>query len=479
MQSIKNNHSFRRAFPFYVLLFFISIIIPPVLVHFNPPFVFCVSSDLLQSYFKLFLTTTTVLFLIIYFIHFRNIFHEPLLEILPVIVPILVLLNILYQMNQFPQKSFDYECYENAAKAIVAGENPYAYKQRPYIYPPLVAWIMALEHNLFEKLPLETDANQKEDVSWVLVAYFHQCGQFISILLAYYLCYCFLRSGGVDNFWASLVTGGILLFNTPLMMTLRLSQVNVWVLDLILLTILLQAKYPSLGGISIAIGAHIKLFPLILLIPATLKKKFATLFATILTFFFIIGIQTGFGTNLGMWRDYIISISAYLGKRDPYGTGLYSIAHYCLKGPFWLFGIDQRWQDPVTKIAILMLVIAIAIIFVYRYILREKAGKQDNENPGLDTAGYTLSSHFIDATIFILLISTVAWLHHYVLAIPAVLWAYATSSKEKHLILFILAFLIFCIPPLYIFPFKYIPFVAIVILAIKFPFTRLERLQEG
>ena len=86
-------------------------------------------------------------------------------------------------------------------------------------------------------------------------------------------------------------------------------------------------------------------------------------------------------------------------------------------------------------------------------------------NPSsLDVETYKLISHAVDAVILALLISSVVWHHHYVLAIPAILWAFATSRGNKRWTVGILGFLIFCLPPLHILPFKYLQTVALLVL---------------
>lgn len=61
-------------------------------------------------------------------------------------------------------------CYENAAKAALAGSNSYAIIPHCYLYPPLLAQILAYLHQVVAYSPLFTFKD--EDKAWTVVIYF-------------------------------------------------------------------------------------------------------------------------------------------------------------------------------------------------------------------------------------------------------------------------------------------------------------------
>ena len=60
-------------------------------------------------------------------------------------------------------------------------------------------------------------------------------------------------------------------------------EVNLWMLDLVLLAILLLPKYPIIAGTAVALGAHLKLFSLVLLPVWLLLKQWRGITSALLT----------------------------------------------------------------------------------------------------------------------------------------------------------------------------------------------------
>ena len=115
-------------------------------------------------------------------------------HILPILVPAGLFLHYLNLITEFSIPSWDYRCYESAASALLAGNNPYS---DCYLYPPLLSEIIALVQQIVLKLTFISEG--QETKSWAIVYYIFQCVQFFSIVLAYPLTYRFARRLGFQK----------------------------------------------------------------------------------------------------------------------------------------------------------------------------------------------------------------------------------------------------------------------------------------
>ncbi len=98
----------------------------------------------------------------------------PFQKILLVILPLLVSLTFLTFITENVQKSADYRCYETAAKAIIAGTNPYIEQTTQYIYSPLLAQLMVLLYQLIEKGLSLAHVTITPQLIWGAIFYFYQ-----------------------------------------------------------------------------------------------------------------------------------------------------------------------------------------------------------------------------------------------------------------------------------------------------------------
>ncbi len=150
-------------------------------------------------------------------------------------------------------------------------------------------------------------------------------------MLAYFLCYTFARSAKMKSLPASLLVTALLLFNNPLMRTLKHNQINLWMLDLFLLAILFLQRYPLISGLEIALGGHLKLYPLILLLPWGITKQWRAVVGALVSFFSIMMIQTNWGQNWELWH-YFIAYFGVIQKPTAFrNNSLYSIFYNFFK----------------------------------------------------------------------------------------------------------------------------------------------------
>lgn len=388
-----------------------------------------------------------------------------LVTLVPVILPLLVSLNLLFTIIENSHvRSSDYICYENAAKAIIDGLDPYTRQPTCYLYPPLLAQILSLLYQGVTQNPFSLVSEEK---SWQIVFYFYQCGQFLQVILAYYLTYLFCREIGLKAIPASLIVATLFLANNPLIRTLNFNQMNLWILNSFMLSIVLLRSHPFLSGLSVALGAHLKLYTLVLLLPWSYTKRWRAILGVAVGFLAILIIQINLENNWTLWQQFI----SYLGNLEKptnyRNNGIWSLVYNSAKIPIKFFGTDATLGFVPIIVAILNFLLF--TWFIIRAIKREKVyvklGKiVDYVGKSAWSDTFRLYGHSMDAIAFSLLISPSVWEHHYVLAIPIAVWAIATRRLDRPWLALIGVFLIFCIPTFEIFPLSFHRLVGLLIL---------------
>jgi len=395
---------------------------------------------------------------------------KSLKQSLPTLLLVLVSFHFLVLFTEYSIKMPDFGCYQFAAQAVLQGKNPYA---ACYLYPPFTAQVLAWGYRFTALVSSQIQPAVSEESVWRLVFYFYQCNQFFLIQLTYLLCYRFTRSMGLKIVPASLLVSALLLFNNPLVRTLRHNQVNLYVLDLILLAVLLLNRYPVLSGLAVALGTHIKLLPLALVLPwGAAMKRMAVVAAA--TAFLAIGlIQTDWGRDLTLWYQFLIFARA---SPDSFGflvtpffreNSLHSLVFNSLQMVARLTNAEPASIRNASNIVVAVATLAVSIWFVVRVMQREKVRMLGGGLTGClanneDTL--RMYGHSMDALAFTLIVAPLVWEHQYVLAIPIVLWAVATRGYANLCWIGIAAFLMFSLPTFDVFPFSYHRLVGLVML---------------
>jgi hypothetical protein len=320
-----------------------------------------------------------------------------LLGILPVLVGF-VFLTIIPELSYL--KSWDYACYEQAARAITHGTSPYA---GCYLYPPLLAQGLSVGfraihffRQVFGSSDLET--------SWTILYYFFQTAQFFAIIFLYFLSERYAQQNRLGKLSSAFLVSGLLLFNNPLFRTLRHNQINIFMLDLILIGLVFYATRPFFSGFALGMAGHLKLYSLLMLIPLAIAKRWKALIgaAFAITIFTLLAFSSEWMGFLDTWEKTLI-FDVFLRNNS-----LLAIAANSLR----LAGIESPL---IATWIFIILASAGTIYFALRYWQREKGALPENER---------LPAHLIDALALTLWISPIAWEHHYLIAIPLLIWAF-------------------------------------------------------
>ncbi len=345
-------------------------------------------------------------------------------------------------------KSWDYLVYEGAAIAVLQGRDLYA---SGYLYPPLTAQVLEKVYLLSEAVAGYFHLERDWTFSWDITFYLYQCGQYVATILCFTLCYRFARRAGLNLRTGLIVVAAIFLLNDPLLRTLRFDQVNLWVLDLILLSILAADRYPAASGVALAVAAHVKVYPLVFLLPwAAIKRRAAVLWGAV-GVLGIVFVQTNWGTNWKWWAQYIAFVPSFPRHLHFRNTSLYNLVYHSVQLIGRVFNGDATHLDYAVNPTVVIVTVGFVTWFVIRFIKREKllSGSLQNAEPrdhGPDRQTVRLFSHTVDALALALLISPMAWEHHYVLTLPIIIWAFAIRGNDKPWQIGIVAFLILALP---------------------------------
>jgi hypothetical protein len=368
---------------------------------------------------------------------------RPLAELVPVLAPLLVTLLYAFLIGEYARRPFDYDCYEYAGRAILLGEDPWRVGLL-YLYPPLTGQSFALAHSALAWAAGLAGGAPDPEAIWGVVFYLFQCAQLGLILLAYALLTRFARGVGMQAAPAHALVALLLLIDNPLLRTLRNGQVNLWILDLSLLAILLARGVPALAGFALALSVHVKLYPLVVLLPLLFARCWRAIAWTFAGAALILWFQTDFGRDWTIWRQFLDFYGrVYPGEVAFRNSSFHSLAYNTLRF-LWV----RPSGDLLALVRILSSVFSLAmgLWLLLRTVARERAAA-----PGPDR----LLTNGADALAFSLLISQSVWEHHFVLALPLVILAAATRWRERPLAVAIPAFLVLGMPTFDLFPISY------------------------
>jgi hypothetical protein len=359
-----------------------------------------------------------------------------------VIVPCLLVLHFVTLTSEYAQRRFDYDCYEYAGRALRAGESPYRVGLI-YLYPPLTAQAFAAAHRGVSALGESLGTGWDRDASWDQVFYLYQCAQVLLLLGAYFLLLRFARDLGIASRWAPVLVAALLVFDNPIFRTLRHGQVNLWVLDLSLLGLLFARRRPALAGVAVALAAHVKLYPLLLLVPMLLCGAWSAAG-------WALAAAAGLALlgDWSLWREYIaLASGGFPGEVAFRNNSLHSIAHNTARLVFGASG-----SGPAVTWTVHLGTLGFAVWALARIAVRERQRRRLNA-PGVE--GRAFAAHAVDALAFALLASPSVWEHHYVMALPLALVACASRAEERPGLLALGLFAMLAMPTFDLFPLGY------------------------
>jgi hypothetical protein len=438
--SLKKNLSYLYYFFFSLLAIFLPVVLWPLNLSVAP--LITTSQDMLFGLFG-FVAAFLLFFLVVKEIltlskNDAADFDEWLLRLLPY----LVYFFFLFIVVEFHEQSWDYGNYEKAARAIIAGTNPYDIGHS--LYPPIFASTLASIYkfaNLF--LPLIGMEAGKSD-SWLFVFYVHHSLLFFWASLSYRLALILGERLGISRRQNLIVISLLFLANYPLIRNIHLNQITIFVLFSVLMTLVfLTEGKPFLGGLFIAIGGLIKIFPFALLLPLLLLKKWKALTGAFLGSFFLFLLNTKFAQDLLLWKQFV---NFYLNFPVERESSLW------FRNSSMLSFLRQtvrltRLNEKLVLFFFLLLALVILLWLSIRVLKRERVYR----NTYFGSVG-----SLVDFSVLSILLAPSAWVHHYLLSMPLAIWAISQSGRKNVTWMLFALLGIFLMPLFDVYPFSYI-----------------------
>ncbi|MCK4324051.1 MAG: DUF2029 domain-containing protein, partial [Armatimonadetes bacterium] len=272
--------------------------------------------------------------------------------------------------------------------------------------------------------------------------------------------YLLARKLGLGPVAASVALFGLLVINNVLLDMLKWDQVNLWMTSVILLAVLLVRDRPFLSGLTIALGAHVKLYPLVMLVPWSLARQWKALLGAVAGAAAIMVSLASWGHDWGIWRGFI-SQRLYPVSEEAFGNlTLHNLPGLVIKPLGLAIQRDPLLCQTIDSWTKGLMLAAIIVWFALRFLQRERIHARCTEECGSETQKgwwltYRFCGHAMDSVALALLISPTVWIHHYVLAIPIAIWAIATCAYKYPWYVGAAIFLTQCLPTSAVFLFSY------------------------
>jgi hypothetical protein len=399
----------------------LAVVIPLVVAELRPAFVGMSYGRSFLPFELLGLTGGAALAAIAVFEARRRRPHGPR-EWIALAVPCLLALHFLTLTSEYAQRRFDYDCYEYAGRALLAGESPYRVGLI-YLYPPLTAQVFAQAHTAVAAASAWLGASADRDLVWDRVFYLYQCAQVLLVVAAYFLCLRYARTAGISGWWLPLLVGALVMFDNAVFRTLRHGQVNLWLLDLSLAGLLFARSRPAAAGAALAVAAHLKLYPLIALLPLLVSGRWRAAALAVAGFGALVLVSAGFGRDAWLWLEYLALLRQdFPGEIAFRNNSLHSL----------LYNLDVLWlggsgRGPLVSLGVRAGAALFGAWFLVRLVRRERIRRAEDAS----AEARHFAGHVADALAFALLVSPSVWEHHYVMALPLAIHALATRGRER------------------------------------------------
>jgi len=340
---------------------------------------------------------------LIILLHTGIISGKNLLFFVPFYLYAFLYVNILRERFQYG----DLVAYIRAAFNLHLGEPFYS----RYIYPPL--WASILEPMIF--------------LGGGFLAFLLLALNYLSLLLFFILLYLMLKRFGFERLPAVIMTFLALVANVSIMRTLGYVQINLHVINLILLSLLLFPRRIWLSALALALAGHLKVSPLILIIPFILGKEWRWLIHNLMNNEYILNFE---------FRDFSFD-SLIRATLTQFGFNVFLAPYF------------------IWPIKFIIASIGIAVAF--------KATKSNIFYDGNNRENAVFNSAIICLFLMVIL-SPLVWVHHAVFLIFPCLILSKRIASAGQLLIFLGAYIaIFLIPTFDFYPFSYIRTIGVIL----------------
>lgn len=453
MITAENAGLSRKEMVLYALVVLLAFAIPPALSLKQLPFI---SSTYGQAFvaFELLGFTMGAVLLFITYREAKKRWHLGMEGVIPVLVFCLVGFQFLVWICECTQAGDFKAYYVPAAAKLASGGNPYI--KTGYFYPPLLVECLAAGCKFVGLAASKAHIKATPYVTMGVLYYAFTCVQFCIAMLAYLLGVRMVRCLGARGMWVPILVGAVFILNNPLIRTFRYGQVNFWLLDAVLLVLISDRLYAFWTGTVMATAIHLKLYPVILVPSMVLAKRWRQLAWCAAVAIGIVLVETRLGTHTKLWRQYLSFAPTLSGTGCFRDNSLLNVVsqsvHFLSRG--------ASWEGSLTRVLMLLGRAAVLLWMGSRALKREKtyrsnAAGLESGDDAADAQMIRFYGHTLDLVSLTLILGPRVWEHHYVLAIPLILWAVVAQRDRRPLFCAAGAMLILLPTTFDFFPFSY------------------------
>jgi len=338
----------------------------------------------------------------------------------------------------------DFTTFVIATKAYMSGANPYIIAGQPMPFPPIILYVYAGLHSvaLWTMQWAQLDM-QPEGTDWCIVFFLTSVWQWAAVWGLALLTIQYSKLLKLP-LWTAFI---VIFASCPTWSVIRFDQPTATVTCCILGAILLADRYDWLKGIIAAMGTLLKVYPVVLIWPWILRRRWNAIgfFAVALVVVGLIEWQLYHGWLwLAEWHFITTDPSIRNGVVETWNNNTSGIATQLLM---------LAHANPLTlKISLWSIKAIILAWFVWRFFKRRKWSP--------DWLG-----DLTDALAVPLLLSPDMWEHSFMFAIPVWLyWLHLQLQRGKSafwpLVVFVL---IFALPVVQWFPWGYTRWIGVII----------------
>ena len=356
---------------------------------------------------------------------------------------LLVLALILFEYlillrEPHPVREGDFSAYFDAARAMRDGVAINQNVPRLYLYPPLLATLLQplVPFGLMPVLGLFKLGSQ--------------------VMLAFILVGSFaaLRKLPYSKEAAAIALLVVFSANAPLHHNFVYSQVNAYVLASMLASLVAYPRFRALSAAALAIGVHLKVYPVMLALPFLLIRDWKWLFWFGVSLVALV-IATSLANDFKYYGAFLHEI-ATLREDGLRTSSVDSLIHNTLR----LTGLGLAGLEKPLANLLRVLLAGWALVVSYRFMMSRVSG-ESIEPMQVVLRGYTV------LPLAMLIASPSQWPHHFVLIIPAVLMLLPYVRPGTDLLLFGVAYLLIFLAPINeIYPFSYLRLAGIIMLVL-------------
>jgi hypothetical protein len=295
------------------------------------------------------------------------------------------------------------------------------------------------------------------------VYYLYQALQYGLVLALVGITWRFGRINSLSPAVTAILVAGLFLVNNPLVRTVRHDQVNLWMLLLYLSAVMVVARRPAAAGFAMALGTHLKLFAIVLL-PVWVWTRRWRAAAWGVAWLLLLWLPQG----VGPWRQFLAfyttqPLDRFLRYRN---NSLRSVIDGTVRA-LQTAGVDLGSRaDQLESILMALALGAVALWFGWR-LWQWTVGPWATRTTGLA----------LDALAVVLIAAPITWEHHYVAAIPLVVWAFARNERARWPRLVVAAVLMLGVPTFDVFPLSYHRLVGLLLLVAATPPARPQLVE--